>query len=202
MERGNGWLPISRSRVRRPHHRERFGLRQAWAGGFGRQLREGRLCCLVCLRRLGNGDLGRARGSGGGGVLHLAIAGGLGIARGHTSGCLGGPAAGGCPSGYGLGRLRRGPASTAFVRGNTQAHLLFPGGGSVGLAYNGCAQGSRFPSCAPSRPLIRSPKRLSRSSMPRKSGTLGRCFQKRREVAEEKTDAAPFALSGRGTRAR
>jgi len=203
MERRDGWHQIPRSGARMLHDRVDLArvdrrLRESRGCGCDGQLRDSGL--RRGIRSRSRNRCG-ARGRGSFGQLHLAIAGGLGITRGHAGSGLGGAAAGRSPCGNWLGRLRRGLASPALVRGDAQAHFLLPGTCGIGLAYKSCAQGSRFPSYAPSGPAIEPRTAVSVLDAPsmRHSRTLR--SRKKGGYAEE-DECTPFAQSGRGTRAR
>src|ERR1035437_5478365 len=83
--------------------------------------------------------------------MHLAVAGGLCIARHHAGGDLGGAAPWLLTALNGRVRLLGRQASSAPVRGDAPAHFLLPGRFGVGKACE-CAQGSSVPSEATSGP--------------------------------------------------
>jgi hypothetical protein len=107
----DGRLPIPRNRPRTLDGFRHFVFPPAWSrfgnwhahndglggGRLGSFRRSPRGCCRF--RSLCNSVCFS--------LEHLAIAWSLSITRGHTRGGLGGPAAGGGPSGYGLGLLCR-----------------------------------------------------------------------------------------------
>src|ERR1035441_8363320 len=122
---------------------------------------------------------------------HLAVAGGLGITRGHAGGDLGGAAAGLLKALNGRGRLSSRRTSAAPVRDDAPAHFLLPGICGVGLAER-CAQGfslmMRFPG-----PLLR-PDRQLRPLKP--VGLRDVAFMKEGRSREKQAQPGPWNSGG------